>query len=383
MLYSLNKTRQFFVLFLVCTVLASCGIISRSGPTAREIRSGSVENGGDVHIIDVTDEVADLASRDQSLGFSTAFLNAGAPSVDTIHSGDILAITIWENVDNGVFATQGQRVTTLPALRVDQLGNIFVPYAGTIRANGRTGDDLRQDITRQLAPQTPDPQVEVRREAGDGATVSILGGVTGQGVFPITAINRRLTGMIANAGGISLDPSIVKITIRRGQHLGQIWLQDLFDNPGNDIPLHSGDRIFIEKDERYFVSLGATGQRRIGFSTNKPTAIEALATVGGLQGGTSNPKGIFVFRVEPPEIANRVLGRTDIIEPQRFVYVLDLTTETTMFTPQNFHIVDQDTIFVTEAPYVAFRKVLGTVLGSLNAFSSLDNAVDSAVGAFE
>lgn len=383
MLYFSRAIRQVTVVFIALSIVASCGIISRSGPTERQIRAGSVENGGDVHIIDVTDQIVDLTIRDQSLGFSTTFLNAGAPSVDTIHSGDLLEITIWENVDNGVFATLGQRVTVLPSMQVDQLGNVFVPYAGTIRVNGRTPDDLRQEITDQLALQTPDPQVEVRRQAGNGATVSILGGVTGQGVFPITAVNRRLTGMIANAGGITLDPSVVKITIRRGSHLGQIWLQDLFDNPGNDIPLHSGDRIFIEKDERYFVSLGETGQRRVSFETSNPSAIEALALVGGLRSGTSNPSGIFIFRVEPPEIANRVLGRMDITEPQRFVYVIDLTTETTMFTPQNFQILDEDTIYVTEAPYVAFRKVLGTVLGSLNAFASLDNAVDSVANTFD
>lgn len=383
MSYFSQAIRRVAVVFIALVVLASCGIISRTGPTERQIRAGSVENGGDIHIIDVTDEIVALTTRDQSLGFTTTFLNAGSPSVDTIHAGDLLAITIWENVDNGVFATQGNRVTALPPTQVDQLGNIFVPYAGTIRANGRTPNDLRIEITDLLSPQTPDPQVEVRREAGNGSTVSILGGVTGQGVFPITAVNRRLTGMIANAGGISLDPSVVKITIRRGQHLGQIWLQDLFDDPGNDIPLRNGDRLFIEKDERYFVSLGETGQRRVGFATSNPTAIEALALVGGLRGGTSNPKGIFVFREEPPEIANLILNRTDITEPQRVVYVIDLTVETTLFTAQNFQILDEDTLYVTEAPYVAFRKVLGTVLGSLNAFSSLENAVDNVAEAFD
>lgn len=264
MLNFFRISRKFGVLFILVGFLASCGI-ARVGPTEKEIRAGAVENGGDIYIIDVTDEIARLTLRDQSLGFSTNFLNAGAVSTDTIHPGDLLAVTIWENVDSGVFATLGQRVTALPPVRVDQLGNIFIPYAGTIRASGRTPDDLRQRITEQLASQTPDPQVEVRREAGDGATVSILGGVTGQGVFPITASSRRLTGMIATAGGISLDPAVVKVTIRRGQHLGEIWLQDLYDNSGNDIPLRSNDRIFIEKDERYFVALGATGQRRFGY----------------------------------------------------------------------------------------------------------------------
>lgn len=382
MLNHYRTIRRFAVLLGLLGLLASCGL-PRVGPSESEIRAGSVENGGDVHIVDINDQVARATRRNQALGFTTTFLNAGAVSVDTIHAGDLLSITIWENVDSGVFATQGIRVTPLPAVQVDQLGNIFVPYAGTIKASGRTADDLRQKITELLAPQTPDPQVEVRREAGDGATVSILGGVTGQGVFPITASNRRLTGMIATAGGISLDPTVVKISIRRGANLGQIWLQDLFDNPGNDIPLRGGDRIFIEEDERYFISLGATGQRRVKFETHNPSAIEALGLIGGLQGNASDPTGIFVFRVEPAAIANRVLGRDDITEPQKFAYLVDLTAENGMFTAREFEIYDEDTIYVTEAPYVAFSKVLDTVLGSLNAFSTLDSAVNNVAAILE
>ena len=372
-----RKIADFLLILLMGSVLSACGL-PRSGPTEKEIMASSVENGGDVHIIDVTSEIARAARRDQTLGFGPAFLSAGAISVDTIYPGDILSITIWENVSEGVFATAGQKVTPLSEMRVDQLGNIYVPYAGTIRAAGRTPADLRETISNLLAAQTPDPQVEVRRLSGEGATVSILGGVTGQGVFPIEISTRRLTGMIAAAGGISLDPSVVKITIRRREHLGSIWMQDLFDNPANDIALHGGDRIFIEQDERYFISLGATGQSKVNFETKNPSAIEALALIGGLNSNTSNPRGIFVFRVESAEMANRILGRDDITTPQKFAYVIDLTQDSELFTAREFEIESEDTIYVTEAPYVAWQRILGSIVGSLNTFSSIDNAVTTA-----
>ena len=44
---------------------------------------------------------------------------------------------------------------------------------------------IRKIITDRLKDQTPDPQVQVRRLAGDGATVSLVGAVGGQGVYPI------------------------------------------------------------------------------------------------------------------------------------------------------------------------------------------------------
>ncbi len=361
--------------------LGACAL-PRSGPTENEIRDSAVENGGDVHIIDVTSEVALAAFRAETLGFSREFLSAGPISVDTITPGDILSITIWENVDDGIFSSLGSKVTALSPQRVDQLGNIYVPFAGTIKAAGRTPADLREIIASMLSTQTPDPQVEVQRESGEGSTVSILGGVTGQGIFPLEVSTRRLTGMIAAAGGISLDPKIVKITIRRREQIGSIWMQDLFDDPSNDIALRPGDRIFIEQDERYFISMGATGQQKVNFETANPNAIEALSLVGGLRESSANPRGIFVFRVEPPEIANKVLGRTDITTPQRVAYVIDLTKESSIFIAQQFQIQDEDTIYVTEAPYVAWQKILGSIVGSLNTFSAIDNAVDTAGNIF-
>ncbi len=365
---------RLVILPVACLFLMSCGLPS-SGPSVKDIQDSSVENGGDLHIVDVTAKVMRASARQQSSGFNRAFRSAGTVSVDRIHPGDTLTITIWENVENGLFATLGSKVTTLPAMQVDQLGNIFIPYAGTVKASGRTPDDLRLKVTDLLDGQTPDPQVEVRREAGNGATVSILGGVGGQGVYPIDASSRRLTGMLASAGGITLDPSVVKITVRRGANVGDIWFQDLLDNPANDIPLRAGDKIILEKDERYFISMGTTGQRRISFETHNPTVLEALAAVGGLRATSSNAKGIFVFRDEPASIANRVLGRTDLVGPQQFAYLVDLTSQSSLLVSGKFPIRDEDTVYVTEAPYVKWRTLLFTVIGALNATTALDSAL--------
>lgn len=378
----ISRVLRLAILPVVGLFLTSCGLPS-AGPSVKNIQDSSVENGGDMYIVDVSADVIAASAREQSSGFSQAFRGAGAVSVDRIHPGDVLTITIWENVENGLFSTLGQKVTTLPAMQVDQLGNIFIPYAGTVKASGRTPNDLRLKITGLLDTQTPDPQIEVRREAGNGATVSILGGVGGQGVYSIDASSRRLTGMLARAGGISLDPSVVKITVRRGSEVGEIWFQDLLDNPSNDIPLRAGDKIVLEKDERYFISMGNTGQRRISFETHNPTVLEALAAVGGLRANSSNAKGIFVFREEPASIANRVLGRSDLIGPQQFAYLVDLTSQSSMFVAGKFPIRDEDTIYVTEAPYVKWRTLLFTVIGGLNTAVALDTAVSGAADLLE
>ena len=40
----------------------------------------------------------------------------------TISPGDTLSVKVWENVDTGLLAGIGQKVTTLEAIQVDQSG---------------------------------------------------------------------------------------------------------------------------------------------------------------------------------------------------------------------------------------------------------------------
>ena len=142
----------------------------------------------------------------------------------------------------------------------------------------------------------------MRRVAGDGATVSVMGGVNAPGVYPIEAPTLRLSAMLAAAGGVALVPDVAQIKIERGGQTGRIWLQDLYDNPRYDIALRAGDRIIVEEDRRSFTALGATtGQSRVPFNKRDMSVIEAIATVGGLDGRTANPSGVFVFRDEPAD----------------------------------------------------------------------------------
>ena len=214
----------------------------------------------------------------------------------------------------------------------------------------------------------------VQRLAGDGATVSLIGGVGAQGVYPIERPTRTLTAMLARAGGITLPPEITQGTLTRGGHSGKVWLQDLYQNPRLDIALRAGDRVLVEQDERFFTTLGSTGaQVKVPFETQTVSAIEALATVGGLNAFQADPTGIFVFRDEPGKIANKVLGRSDLSHEQRMIYVLDLTSPNGVFVARDFDIRDGDTVYVTEAPYNQFSKVLSAIMAPATTAASLDS----------
>ena len=359
---------------LALTIVASCGL-PQVGPNKRQIFAGSVQKEGDAFVVSVNDRVTRATAVTKALGFSSAFVNASTLGSDTIRPGDTLALTVWENVDDPLLGVEGAPATILEEVQVDGNGFIFIPYAGRIKASGNSPEAIRRIITQRLEDQTPDPQVEVRRLAGDGSTVSIVGAIGGQGVFAIERQTRTLAAMLANAGGLTISPEIAQVTVLRGAHRGKIWFQDLYDNPELDIALRGGDRILVEEDTRSFTALGATGnQAQVPFESQNLSALEAIAQVGGLQSNASDPTGVFVFRNEPAEIANIVMGRKDLQGAQRLVYVLDLTQPNGMFVARDFVIRDGDTLYVTEAPFTQWNKTIAALTGSaqsVNALTSL------------
>ncbi|MFD0858828.1 polysaccharide biosynthesis/export family protein [Roseovarius aquimarinus] len=359
----------------ISMMVASCSVLPQVGPNKRQIYSGSVQRSGDAFVVSVNDRVTRATAVQPALGFSEAFRNAGQLGSDTINPGDTLGLTIWENVDDGLLAGEATNQTILEEVQVDGSGFIFVPYAGRIKAAGNTPEAIRRIITSKLDEQTPDPQVQVRRLAGDGATVSLVGSVGAQGVYPIERPTRTLSAMLSAAGGIVIPAEVAQITVLRGGQRSKVWFQDLYKHPEFDIALRGGDRILVEQDTRSFTALGATGaQSRVTFETQTLSAIEAIATVGGLQAAAADPTGVFILRNEPAEIANQVLGRNDLVGDQRVVYVLDLTKPNGMFMARDFSVRDQDTLYVTEAPFAQWSKVIGALTGTLGVIGTVDSA---------
>lgn len=365
-------------LLAIISIVAACSTVPRTGPNKREIYAGSVENEGNAFIVAVNERVAHATSVTPSLGFSNSFVNAGVIPSDTIQPGDTLGVSIWENVDDPLLGGGAGGPAALQEVQVDGDGFIFVPYAGRIKVSGSSPEAVRRNITRQLEIQTPDPQVEVRRMAGDGTSVTISGSVGGQGVYQIQRPTRTLSSMLAAAGGVSVNAEIAQVVVIRGAQRGRIWYNDLFKYPELDIPLRGGDRILVEEDSRSFIALGATGsQSLVEFQTQSLSALEALAQVGGLSASSSDPTGVFVFREESAGVANQVLGRNDLTGDQRMIYVLNLTEPNGLFYARDFSIRDGDTLYVTEAPLTQFNKVISSFTGSLNNVAAASDTVTS------
>ncbi|MBY8977720.1 polysaccharide export protein [Rhodobacteraceae bacterium NNCM2] len=348
---------------LAVSLVASCGL-PRSGPNREEVVALPTEETGGLpfNAIIVSPEVAAMTRVDESSGFDVSLIDASREPTQLIAVGDVMAITVWENIDEGLLNPQGIGASQLPQSVVDERGMIFVPYVGLIPAAGRTINTVRETIQSRLAEKTLNPQVDIYPVDKAGRLVSVQGSVNAPGLYPIEKPTRYLLPMLARAGGISEDPQTTRIKIRRGRLVGEISVEDLYDNPANNIPVRSGDAIVAERDRRVFTALGAiSGQQSVPFPERDVTVVRALGLVGGLLDERADPTGLFIFRKERPEIANRLVPGSNFTEPTPIAYVFDLTKPGALFVAGDFMMRDDDTMYVTTAPYVRWMKIMQAI----------------------
>jgi len=350
--------------------LGGCSL-PRGGPYYEEVRAAPSADLG-FEVVEVTPQVAAAVRIDERSGFSLDFVAAAPEPVALIGHGDELVVTVWENLEEGLLSPQGIGATSLPRMKVDERGDIYVPYVGTVRAEGRTLDQLRNVIRARLAEQTLNPQVDVFPAGAVSRQVSLQGRIRSPGLYQIEPQTQRLAAMLARAGGVSEDPEVIRIRLRRGEALGEVWLQDLYDDPRNNVALRSDDIVIAERDRRIFTALGAVrSPATVPFPTRDVSVVRALGTVGGLVDGAADPTGVFVFREEPAEIAGKLFPARSAAGAERVVYVLDLTQPGGMFLARDFMMRDGDTLYVTTAPFVQWMKILQSISPLVNFSGSV------------
>src|SRR5262249_37444383 len=171
------------------SVMAGCTFMPVAGPESWDIKSGQSDPGslayGLVRLAPRTVEV--LAAHAPRI--AGEFPDRRGPQSVRFGVGDVLSITIFEAGAGGLFipletAVRSGNYVTLPNQEVDVQGNISVPYAGAIRAQGRTAIQLQQSIVDALKDLALKPQAVVSLVAQRASSFSVLGEVRASGRYP-------------------------------------------------------------------------------------------------------------------------------------------------------------------------------------------------------
>lgn len=300
------------------------------------------------------------------------------PDNRIIAPGDTVSVTVWTTEDNGLLTAPGQRFVSLPAMQVASTGKVFLPYVGHIPVSGMSPDRARENIQQAYLAVSPSAQVQLSLTEGRQSTVSLVDGVGSPGAYPLSDQDVTLLEMLAQAGGVAPGLQNPQVRLQRGQRSYGIAMARLVAEPALNTTLQGGDRIFVEEDPRYFLSLGAAGTRaQHRFPQETVSALDALSIIGGLSDNRANAQGILILRNYPAD-AVRAPGSAEGAGPRnaRTIFTLDLTSADGLFSAGQFAINDGDLIYVTESPIVGTRTIfalIGSVFGIASQAERLGN----------
>jgi len=286
------------------------------------------------------------------------------PKTQIIQPGDTLSLRIWDSSDNSLLTSAEQKVAQLSDVKVAANGSVFMPYVGNISVIGLTPDLARESMQSALEIIVPSAQVQLSMSQGRSNSVDLVSGVPKPGAYPLPDRNFTVLSLLAAGGGISPNLNNPQIRLVRGGAIYGTSVNRLLDSPNLDTLLRGGDQVFVEEDQRYFLSFGAAGKEDLHiFSKDAMSAMDAVSIMGGIADGKADPQGLLILREYNPSAL-----RTGVRGPRqtRVVFTVDLTSADGLFSARQFQINPDDLVMVTESPIndaLTVSNIIGNLFG--------------------
>src|SRR5882757_5339401 len=146
----LRRFAGFIVMSIFAAACGGCSFMPTSGPASEAIHSGGAPIDPELlpySLVRLTPRAIDvLASYAPRIG--NVFPDKRPPADITFGVGDVVSVTIFESAAGGLFIPAEASVrpgnfVQLPNQNVDSAGNITVPYAGAVKAAGRTPGEIQ------------------------------------------------------------------------------------------------------------------------------------------------------------------------------------------------------------------------------------------------
>ncbi len=356
------KVKNLASLLLVAG-LAGCASLPTSGPTGKQIEKSLLANQAalPIRIVEVAN-IADVPVNEA--GAPSAVLpDLAPPPTDMVGPGDVLEVSIYEAgvtlfSGGGGAASTGQanqvgvQVQKLPPSRVDDNGDIVVPYAGKLRVVGKTVGEVEAQIQRALRGLSQDPKVLVTLTQSITNSVIVSGEVNRPGRLVLQTNRETLSDVVALAGGYRGSARDLTLRIVRQNRNVDIRFNDLVDNPLLDVPAYPGDRFMLINSPQSFSVLGAPGRvEQIGFARSTVSLAEAMASAGGVNPGSGDPAAIFLFRY--------VKDGQNVDVP--IVYHVNMMRAGSYLLAQRFPMRDKDVLYFGNAAANQPGKLLSLI----------------------
>ena len=263
---------------------------------------------------------------------------------------------------SGLAEQTGRAGTRISDQVVGPDGAITIPYAGRVKAVGKSPDELGRRIEKLLGPLALEPQVLVSVTRSPAHAVTVAGEAIDAARVPLSPGGTRLLGVIAAAGGPKAPVHEIFVRLSRGGITATIPLTTLVADPDQNIFARPGDVLTLQRRPQTLAVFGEAGKNTtVTFATERMTLSEALAKAGGLRDDRADPRAVFLMRYEPVKVV-RALGQPVAADApvglSPIVYRLDLSEAGSFLLAKRFPVQDRDIIFVAQAKAVPVMEAL-------------------------
>lgn len=359
---------------------AGCAHVPTSGPSRNEIaNTGNIELPGttSVQIVPVNEAIARrLVSRRTFTLFSDSLKDNPSASYSKVGLGDTVEVSIWEAPPATLFGVGGatdaraasamgtSRAISFPEQIVNREGMINVPFAGAIRAAGRTSVEIEEEITNRLKGKANQPQVLVRLLRNVSSNVTVVGDVGTAVRLPLGPRNERLLDALAAAGGAKFPVNKMTLQVTRGTTVASLPLDTIIRDPRQNVMLQPGDVITALHEPLSFTAMGATGKNEeVNFEAQGISLAQAMARVGGVQDQRADAQGVFIFRYEDPQALDWPRQPVGVTAEGKVpvIYTVNLKDPNSFFVMQTFGVHNKDMLYVSNAPLAEIQKFANVI----------------------
>ena len=362
------KDRIGAVAFSACVaaLVSACSILPAAGPSSEDINSGQTGSGPEHVIVRLNPDVVSAVADYGQPSFVGAFADRRPPPDILFGVGDVVTITIFEAAAGGLFipaeaGTRPGNFVTLPNEPIDSAGNISVPYAGAVKAAGRTQGQVQKEIVDALKNRAIEPQVVVALATQNTSLISVLGEVNTPNRFAAFPAGEHLLDAITRAGGIKGQGWDTVVEMERDGKRAIAPFASLVYDPRNNIWAHPNDTIYVFREPQTFLAFGAAGQQgQFAFDDWKISLAEAVGKAGGLLDVQADPASVYVYRREPKDLVAKLgVDVSSFAGPTvPVIYSVNFRDGGGYFLATKFEMRDKDVLFAANAPSVEMTKFL-------------------------
>jgi polysaccharide export outer membrane protein len=367
--------------------VGGCALMPASGPSSWDVWAGQHDPKNIPYaFVRLTPKVATVLAK-AAPRLITDFTDRSRPRDIRFGIGDILSVTVFEASSGGLFipaegSVRPGNFVTIPAQAVDVNGNISVPYAGAIRARGRTQVEVQQAIVDALKDRAIEPQVVVSVVEQRTSLITVVGDVGRPARVPASLTPERILDAITRAGGPSGPGPDTWVLLEREGRRGLAPFGALVYEPANNIYVHPNDTIYLYREPQTFLAFGALGnQQQIPFGAWRISLAEAVAKAGGLRDTEADPASVFIYRGETRNVAE-AMG----IDCSKFqgpiipvIYNINFRNPGSQFLATTFEMRNKDVIYVANSVSVEATKFM-TYLRTVN--STINDPINTALAGY-